>query len=480
MQRTRIPTLMIGFLAICLASCQGVAREDPVLPKTGEIISGYKAVFTAPPTHVPSSKIVDSPITGNGDIGLTVSGRPDMQRYWISKNDFWKSGPDFQQCGPSLIGGVDVGISDLADASYHIEQMLYEPVISSKFSSKKNTVFMDARVMAGDNVVVWELRTDKESVTVDLRLWVKDGYGSETAEGRDGDLFWVSRKFKTDDLMFPTEATLALRYKDKPGLRRQYKGKIDGDPFDDIAGQPMFCGMKSHAVFASMNMILRYHYTYDQDYIRKVYPYLIAVADFWEDYLKFERNRYVIPDDCVYEVGPWNGNQWREGYGDINPITSLGFLKVFFKAMIEISRDIQADIDRQDKWEHILANLIEFPVHEANGRTRFRACEGGHGRGLNKIGVDWVMLHGLVFPAPNIGLNSKAKDLAMIRNDLEGIDEKTWLYHGNAFQTLFIGAARVGYDPDVLLSMARKKIRNTGGGSVVVCHKIGRSHHPCP
>jgi len=229
-----------------------------------------------------------------------------------------------------------------------------------------------------------------------------------------------------------------------------------------------------------MNMILRYHYTYDQDYIRKVYPYLIAVADFWDDYLKFERNRYVIPDDCVYEVGPWNGNQWREGYGDINPITSLGFLKVFFKAMIEISRDIQADIDRQDKWEHILANLIEFPVHEANGRTRFRACEGGHGRGLNKIGVDWVMLHGLVFPAPNIGLNSKAKDLAMIRNDLEGIDEKTWLYHGNAFQTLFIGAARVGYDPDVLLSMARKKIRNTGGGSVVVCHKIGRSHHPCP
>lgn len=650
---------MIGFLAICLASCKGVPREDPAIIKTREIISGYKAVFTAPPTHVPSSKIVDSPITGNGDIGLTVSGRPDIQRYWISKNDFWKSGPDFQQCGPSLIGGVDVGISDLADASYHIEQMLYEPVISSKFSSKKNTVFMDVRVMAGDNVIVWELRTDKEFVTVDLRLWVKDGYGSETAKGRDGDLFWVSRKFKTDDLMFPTEATLAvrclessgrsltlepgkpiflvasvmtnhesdryhgdvlrkvsginhdeirklrsehdlwwrrfwalsfvriedkllekyyyasqyilaccsrnvhfppglygnwitkdrtawsgdyhldynyeapywavfssnhveladpydtplleqlpafikdarsflnkkgayasvaigpkslaLRYRDKPGLREQYKGKIDDDPFDDIAGQPMFCGMKSHAVFASMNMILRYHYTYDQDYIRKVYPYLIAVADFWEDYLKFERNRYVIPDDSVYEVGPWNGNKWREGYGDINPITSLGFLRVFFNAMIEISQDIGTDIDRQDNWKHILANLIEFPVHEANGRTRFRACQGGHGRGLHKIGVDWVMLHGLVFPAPNIGLNSKAKDLAMIRNDLEGIDEKTWFYHGNAFQTLFIGAARVGYDPDVLLSMARKKIEKTSypnlwifaeGGGLETCSGI--------
>jgi len=30
-----------------------------------------------------------------------------------------------------------------------------------------------------------------------------------------------------------------------------------------------------------------------------------------------------------------------ERYGDINPITSLGFLRVFFKAMIEISRDIR-------------------------------------------------------------------------------------------------------------------------------------------
>ncbi len=650
---------LTGLLAILLLSCRNVPAEDPAVIKTREIISGMKAVFAVPPEHIPSTKIVDGPITGNGDIGLTVSGPPAGQRYWISKNDFWKSGPEFQQAGPSLIGGLDVRIDGLERSSYAIEQTLYEPVIASRFSNGRTTVSMEARVMAGDHVIVLELKTDKEPVSVDLRLWAKDGYGSETAEGKDGDLVWVSRKFKTDDLLFPTEATVAmrclesggnpltlrpgrpatiiavvmtnhdserfqaetlelasrlnraelrrlrsehdawwrsfwaqsyvsiedkvlekyyyasqyilaccsrnvnfppglygnwitkdrtswsgdyhldynfqapywaafssnhvkladpydtplleqlpvfirdartflqkkgayasvmigpkaltLRHKDKPGLILQYKGQLDGDPFDDIAGQPMFCGMKSNSVFAAMNMILRYFYTYDQDYVRKVYPYLIAVADFWEDTLTLENGRYVIRDDSVFEVGPWNGKNWRAGYGDINPITSLGFLRVFFGALIEMSADIRADAGRRDKWKDILARLSDFPVRLENGRTRFRACGGGNGLGANKIGVDWVMLHGLVFPAPNIGLSSPPEEIAMVKNDLVEIENKSWLDHGNAFQTVLIGAARVGMDPDALMAMARQKIAQSAypnlwlfaeGGGLETCSGI--------
>ncbi len=107
---------------------------------------------------------------------------------------------------------------------------------------------------------------------------------------------------------------LTSRFFDKEGMDKVYKEKFGSSSYEDLAGQPMFLGQKSNAIFAGMNMILRYHYTYDQDYIRKVYPYLIAVAEFWEDYLTYEDGRYVIYNDSFHEVGPWQGKM--ETYPD--------------------------------------------------------------------------------------------------------------------------------------------------------------------
>ncbi|MBT3202077.1 MAG: hypothetical protein HN350_19415 [Phycisphaerales bacterium] len=625
------------------------------------IVSAYSAVFDSPPRRIPSFKFVDGPITGNGDIGLTLSGAPERQRYWISKNDFWKSGPDFKKCGPSVIGGIDVQIDELKNASYRVEQVLYNPAIKSKFALDDNAVTMDAWVAAGDNVIIIVLKASRKSVSVNLDLWVQDGYGSEISKGRQEGVSWVTRKFNTAELLYPTEAAVAMRcqgaegrsftlapgrsvtiiasvttnhesveyhanarktaaeidrdgidrlrgrhaewwrtfwaksyveIEDKliekfyyashyimaccsrnpkfaPGLygnwitsnrtawagdihlnynheapywglyssnrleltepydaplldylpaarvnARKYLGKkgaympvgigpkghssnffdskmmdeIYGrkhgaDSYQSLTGQPMFLGQKSNALFASMNMILRYRYTYDKKYARRVYPYLLAVADFWEDYLEYENGRYVINNDSFGEVGPWQKNGWQKGYGDRNPITSLGFLRVFFKAMIEISDDLNADRKRQAAWRHILAHLSDLPTYDdrARGRKRFRACDGGSGSALNRVGLDRIMLHALVFPAPNIGLGSGTAQLKMIRDDMSQWSDGTWLDYGNGFQTIFICAARVGYDPNFLLAKAREKLaadpyRNlvipAGGGGIETCSGI--------
>ena len=204
------PCFVLCVLVIVLTGCNRRRDENPEIVRSREIVSAHKAIFDHPPEHVPSFKIVDGPITGNGDIGLAVSGPPEKQRFWISKNDFWKSGPHFKQCGPSLIGGIDVQISDLAGARYHIEQHLYDGAILSEFSKLDNAVFMEARVTATDNVIILELKVDNEPVEVNLDLWVKDGYGSETDEGKEGRVFWASRKFNSDELLYPTEATISM------------------------------------------------------------------------------------------------------------------------------------------------------------------------------------------------------------------------------------------------------------------------------
>lgn len=651
------PQLMLG--ALLIGSIGLAWGEDP-FAKSAAIVSRHKAVFNTPPKQVPSFHGVDSPITGNGDIGLTVSGRPARQRYWISKNDFWKSGPDYKQCGPSLIGGIDVRINQLQDASYHVEQILYQPVLRSTFATPDTTVTLEARVVASDGMILLELSTDKQAVQVELNLWAKDGFGSETATGQDGDVVWVSRKFKTPDLLFPSEAVVALRttpsrgtsfslqpgqpvtiaaavmtnhdtkdydalarekarradpadiarlkaehqkwwqefwaasyvelddkllekyyygshyimaccsrngkfppglygnwitsdrtawsgdihlnynheapfwalyssnrvgltdcydtpllehleefqadarkllnkngayasvalgpkgltcrFQDKAGMDASYQEKCgENSSYQDLAGTPMFLGQKSNAVFASMNMVLRYQYTYDTDYVAKVYPYLAAVAGFWEDYLTLENGRYVIHDDNFDEVGPWQGKDWKQSYGDFNPSPTLGFLRVFFKAIIGISEDLNQDAPKREQWRLILAGLSDWPVAEENGSKRFRACEGGSSTAAKSIGLDYSIMHGLVFPATNIGLNSEPVLLDRIRKDLDRWTNKEWLHHGNAFQSVFIGAARVGYDPDFLFAKARAKIAAdaypnlwiyAGGGGIETCSGI--------
>jgi hypothetical protein len=272
---------------------------------------------------------------------------------------------------------------------------------------------------------------------------------------------------------------LICRFPDKAGLDQAYKAKCNPGSYDDLAGQPMFLGQKSNALFAAMNMILRYEYTYDINYLRKVYPYLTAVADFWEDYLVLENGRYVIHDDSYGEVGPWEGKDWKKLYGDFNPILSLGFLRVFFPSIINYSKVLERDADKRAKWQDVLDRLSELPVVVENGRKRFRACEGGSGSGSKIVGLDWMMIHSLVFPATNFGLSSDASSLAMIREDIKSWND--WSRHDDNFQGLLIGAARVGYDPDFLVARAKAVIAKrslpnlwirSGGGGIETCSGI--------
>jgi hypothetical protein len=642
-------------LFVCAAACPAA----DAVSESGRIVSQYKAVFTKPSTRLPSFHAVDSPITGNGDIGLTVDGPPERQRYWISKCDFWKSGPSFKHCGPSLIGGIDVSIEALKGAAYLVEQPLYEPALASRFTTPTGSVTIDAWVAATERLVVLELAAHDAPVSVTIDLWAKDGYGSETGRGSDGEVTWVTRKFVSADVLFPSAAIIAMRnpssestaitlepgrrvtvvaavmtnhdaqghekkaigransaqpdelarlradhrrwwrsfwaesyvelqdklleknyyaslyvmaccsrntrfppglygnwitmdrtawsgdihlnynhqapfwglysanrigltecydaplldhlegferdartfldkrgayasvaigpkgltcrFPDQAGLDQAYEGKCDPASYRDLAGQPMFLGQKSNALFGAMNMILRYEYTYDLDYLRKVYPYLSSVAEFWEDYLVLENGRYVIHDDSVAEVGPWEGGNWREQYGDFNPLQTLGFLRVFLASMIASSTELGRDADRRARWQDLLDRLSDLPVAVDDGRKRFRACEGGSGLGSKIVGLDWIMMHGLVFPAPNIGLTSDAASLAMIRDDMRRWSDDVWTRHGNGFQTVFIGAARVGYDPDFLVAKAREVIAKrafpnlwimAGGGGIETCSGI--------
>jgi alpha-L-fucosidase 2 len=197
-------------------------------------------------------------------------------------------------------------------------------------------------------------------------------------------------------------------------------------------------GQRSDAAFAALNFIWYYQYTQDTDFLRTTgYPYLLEVAAFWEDYLKFDNGRYVIYSDSIHEgSGP-----------DMNPLLSLGLLRTLFRNLVSMSEDLNVDADRRSKWQHIRDHLSEFPLQERGSKAVFRYSE----KGMSWCGGNTLGIHH-IFPAGAVGLDSDPRLLEICRNTIDAMAR--W-HDGNGFSSWYTACVRVGYDPKIILARLR-------------------------
>ena len=205
-------------IAFMLFTINAVSVEAAILKtiedagETHTFASKHKGVFDEPPQKIPTNKVVDGPLLGNGDVGVVLSGAPEAQRFWISKCDFWKAKPgDHKGGGPKVIGGLDLRIPALAGASYRAEQILYEPEIRSTFRTADGSVEMSSWVAASEDLLVIKLIAKGKAVAVEAKLWTQTGDDSTTAIGTSKNVQWITRAYTGADLDWPTEAAIAMR-----------------------------------------------------------------------------------------------------------------------------------------------------------------------------------------------------------------------------------------------------------------------------
>ena len=233
----------------------------------------------------------------------------------------------------------------------------------------------------------------------------------------------------------------------------------------DVEKGGVFYGQKSNAAYCLVNVAMRWYSTYDKDYARKLYPLVRDVADFWEDYLKFEPfdgaqgkgGRYVIYKDAVHE---------RSGHGnDFNSIVSLGLVRNAFELAIDMSSEMGVDANRHKKWRHILDHLsgwsyqmLRLPHHRGEDRSVkkperkvFRYTEKGTAWWRNNT---LAIQH--IYPAGAIGLDSPPEVLEVSRNT---IDVRNGWFDTNGMNSFYPAAVRVGYDPNVILAKLREMIK---------------------
>ena len=196
----------------------------------------------------------------------------------------------------------------------------------------------------------------------------------------------------------------------------------------------LFFGQKSNAAYAVVNMSMRWFATYDHEYGARVYPFVKAVAEFWEDYLVWDGSRFVSESDSIHE-----------GSGaDFNPILSLGLVRCVMKTAIDMSDELGLDQGRHARWRNILENLSDFPVFERNSKDVFRLTE----RGVawwesNTLGIQHI------YPSGAIGPGADPELLRISRNTIDEMDR--W-FDTNGMNSLYPAAVRVGYDPEAILA----------------------------
>jgi len=229
-----------------------------------------------------------------------------------------------------------------------------------------------------------------------------------------------------------------------------------------------FLGQKINAVFSVGNMLMRFYSTYDEYYLRKVYPYMLECANFWEEYLKFEDGRYVIYMDHFNEIMPnlRNKGVWRDKLGDFNSTLSLGLVKMLFKGMIDAAGFLKMDTNRVEKWQHIVTHLSKFPVAALNGRLSLKNMERGpQNTEPLPVGLNRVAIHGLILPGGVAGPKTDSGFNKILLGDVQHWKDKIkndgeWGNTlGNGIETSFPGAVRVGYDADSIIKYLTARLK---------------------
>lgn len=232
----------------------------------------------------------------------------------------------------------------------------------------------------------------------------------------------------------------------------------------------MFLGQKSNAAYAATVLVMRWNSTRDVDFAKEhIYPFLKEVGDFWEDFLKFENGRYVIRDDAIHEVpyyaSNFNPQNHQSEIHSLNPILSLGLVRMVFKTLIDMSQTLGVDEDKHEKWHHILDNISDYPTFRKKFKKVYRYTEQGMAWcNGNSLGIQHI------YPAGQIGIENGEDTLKIARNTF--FTNNRWC-DDNATNSLFPCAVRIMINPKLILKKLKLNYKKFQLPNMLMLHGGG-------
>ncbi|MBR5562243.1 MAG: hypothetical protein IKW12_03745 [Clostridia bacterium] len=237
----------------------------------------------------------------------------------------------------------------------------------------------------------------------------------------------------------------------------------------------LFLGQKSHAAYTCVIPIMHWYSTYDKDFaLENYYDFVFNTAAFWEDYLVKEKGRYVIKNDAAHEIPYYRGEKFNyfthKGQIEaVNAINSLGLVKMLFKGIYDMAKELGINEEKYPLWEDINKNLSDFPTFIKHGKKCFRYSKRGiRWRNENTVGLQHI------FPASQIGFSSDEKLLKIARNTYFINDRRL---DDNGSNSYLPAGARIGVNPDFLIEGIRMNIKEFGLPNRLFRHHGGGIEH---
>ncbi len=230
-----------------------------------------------------------------------------------------------------------------------------------------------------------------------------------------------------------------------------------------LDGGNMFWGQKSNASFGAINMMMRFYATWDKAYARRIYPYILGCAEFWKDFLVKRNGKYESVNDTFHEEWPGKGTD-----NDINPMCSLGLIRMVMRGALDISDLLGVDEQKRAGWNEIMENLSDYPVGRTNeGRLSLKGFDrrgvDAKSEDFKPIGLNRIHMHGVLIPPMVCGPLTNEEFSRIMLDDMNhwvkrnGRDWGDSM--GNGVETVYAGAARLGFEPEKILSYLKERIQ---------------------
>ena len=237
----------------------------------------------------------------------------------------------------------------------------------------------------------------------------------------------------------------------------------------------LFLGQKSHAAYACVIPIMHWFSTYDKEYaLENYYDFVLNTAAFWEDYLVKSKGRYVIKGDAAHEIPYYRGEKFKyiTHFGQVNTrnaINSMGLVKLLFKGVYDMAKELGLNSEKYALWEDIIENFSDFPTFIKKGKKCFRYSDFGiRWRDENTVGLQHI------YPASQIGFNSGEKLLKIARNTYFINDRRL---DDNGSNSYLPAGARIGVDPDFLIEGIHQNIKEFALPNRLFRHHGGGIEH---
>ena len=237
----------------------------------------------------------------------------------------------------------------------------------------------------------------------------------------------------------------------------------------------LFLGQKSHAAYACIIPIMHWFSTYNKEYAKEnYYDFIFNTALFWEDYLVKKNGKYVIKGDAAHEIPYYRGEKFNSlthigQINTINAINSLGLVKLLFKGIYDMAKELGLNSEKYALWEDINEHLSEFPTFIMKGKKCFRYSKFGiRWRDDNTVGLQHI------YPASQIGFNSGEKLLKIAKNSYFMNDRRL---DDNGSNSYLPAGARIGVDPEFIIEGIKQNIKEFAFPNRLFRHHGGGIEH---